>query len=103
MSKTIFSEYIRARINDEPKPLSEELRAAAEKAILTPLAASRESRLAPAFRRVIVMAARFGLEIDPASDRKLSLVAVDKILKESGATIEERFELKTFLAAAQLL
>jgi hypothetical protein len=49
------------------------------------------------------MAARFGLEIDPASDRKLSLVAVDKILKESGATIEERFELKTFLAAAQLL
>jgi hypothetical protein len=99
-----FCELPRCNITDQmAKPLSDELKAAAEKAIMTPLAASKDARLAPAFRRVISMAARIGLEIDPMSDKKLSVVQVDKVLKEAGATIEERFELKTFLAAANPL
>jgi hypothetical protein len=104
MSKVLFSEYIRANVKDNmARPLSEEIKAAAAKLVVSPLQASKDVRLAPAFRRVIAMAARIGLEIDPMSEKKLSIVQVDKALKESGASIEERFEIKTFLAAAQLL
>lgn len=81
----------------------DELQAAAERSVVTPLQASRDERLAPALRRVVRMAARCGLEIDPLSDKKLSIVAVDKALKEAKMSVSDRMDLKAALAAAGLI
>jgi hypothetical protein len=103
MSKQIFSEYIRARINDEPKPLSDEMRAAAEKMILSPVAASKDQRYAPHFKRAIQIAARCNFEIDPESKDKISLFKLDAAMKAAGVDLGSRFEGKAILAQAGLL
>jgi hypothetical protein len=90
MSKVKFADYISATLptNAERKPLlqigdgnrlanMQDLQAAAEKAVMSPLQASRDARTSPFLRQAIRIAARCGFEIDETSERKVSLVALD--------------------------
>jgi hypothetical protein len=104
MSKVKFADFVRANVTDTmAKPLSDELKAASEKAILSPIAASKDVRYAPHFRRAIQIAARCNFEINPESTTKVSLFQLDKAMKEAGVSIDERFECKVALAQAGLL
>lgn len=82
---------------------SAELQAAAEKAIMTPLQASRDPEKAPVLRAAIRTCARYGVDIDPTSEKRLSIVAVDRALKESKTSLEDRFRVKAMLGQAGLL
>jgi hypothetical protein len=104
MSKQIFSTYIKAiQDNNAANPLQSELRAAVEKAILSPIAASKDVRYAPFLKRAIQIAARAGFEIDPESTTKVSLFQLDKAMKAADVSIEERFDCKVALVKAGLL
>lgn len=111
MPKTLFAQ----RLNTA-KPLFtsldtvkaarfEELQAEAEKQVLSPLQASRKSvQYTAALRHAIKMAARLAkFEIDPESDKKVSITALDRALSEADVPILERFELKAALAQAGLI
>jgi len=80
-----------------------EMQAAAEALILTPVQASKSEKHAPNLHRAIRMAARAGFEILETSNDRVSLVALDKRLKESTLTTLEKIELKAAIAAAGLL
>jgi hypothetical protein len=80
--------------------------AADDKAVLSPLQARKTERYAPHVNHAIRMAARLAkFDIDPDSDRRVSITALDKALKEADPplSISDRYELKACLGAAGIL
>src|SRR5262249_31131631 len=110
MSKVPFSDFVMAnkplfRYGDDGRlQAQQELQTAAEHLVMTPMQASKDPRLSPALHRAVMMAARLAkFEVDPSSDKKVSITALDRATKEAGLSIEDRFLLKSVLANAKLL
>jgi K+-sensing histidine kinase KdpD len=88
MSKVPFSEFMRATNTDGDVGYRKPLRSLMQ-------AAEADQQNHPLIRQAMQMARRFGVTLDPDH---VDIVQLDRELKASRATIEEKIRLKTLLA-----